>query len=464
MESGTGIELVDESVVVDKAIVGDSVLGIKKEEGEEVLCAQGDVENVRNAVEGLDLSSGTVLESKMSNLGEASGVNSKNSKTSKRPTLNKAATMTRKEKPSLTQSRSFPAKGIRASAISKSVDAYPTQSSAKHSGASRLKGEARVANGTAASVSRRASTGVSTKGVGKTAVSASIRQSTSAALPSSQKPVSTNGTGTCPPPEGFSSADQPQKSNKATVSSTEEDGRSTNSSNVAAGHSRSSGLGFSSRLEERAEKRREFFSKIEEKIHAKEEEKSNMQEKSKESQEAEIKTLRKSLKFKAAPMPSFYKEPPPKVELKKMPTTRAKSPKLGRRKSSGGVASNSLEGGSGVSPRLSREDNKSIKRTTRKSLSNVHSRESVSAKTEREHGKMKQKATVAEGKVEKASANTKEESKIQSLNPPDLEDLIDGESKNISIQDDELLVNAANPPAQDNEMIVNSASPEVLHA
>lgn len=465
MESGTGMGLVDESVVVDKAIVGDSILDTKKEEGEEVLCAQGDAEN---AVQGIDLSSGIVLESKMSNPGEVSGVNSKNSKTFKRPTLNKATTMTRKEKPSLTQSRSFPAKGFRASAISKSVDAYPTQSSAKHSGASRLKGEARLANGTAASVSRRSSTGVSTKGAGKSAGSASIRQSTSASLPSlrqsmSQKPVSTNGTGTCPPPEGFSSADLPQKSSKATVSTTEEDGRSTNSSSVALGHSRSSGLGFSSRLEERAEKRREFFSKIEEKIHAKEEEKSNMQEKSKESQEAEIKTLRKSLKFKAAPMPSFYKEPPPKVELKKMPTTRAKSPKLGRRKSSGGVVNNSLEGGSGVSPRLSREHDKSTKKTTRKSLSNVHSREYVSAKTEGEHGKLKQKATVAEGKVEKASAN-EEESKSQSVNPPDLENLIDGKSKNISTQDDELLVNAANPPAQDNEVIVNSASPEVSHA
>ncbi|CAA3002803.1 Hypothetical predicted protein [Olea europaea subsp. europaea] len=109
------------------------------------------------------------------------------------------------------------------------------------------------------------------------------------------------------------------------------------------------------RCMDRAERRKEFYRKLEEKHKALEQEKLECAARTKEEEAAAIKQLRKSMTYKANPIPSFYREGPPpvKVEFKKMPVTRAKSPNLSRRKSCGDVVKSTPEE-KGISARAPR--------------------------------------------------------------------------------------------------------------
>ncbi|RZB86315.1 Protein WVD2-like 4 isoform B [Glycine soja] len=466
MESENGVAMEDE-----KHVIGETTKENINKEAENSCNSEIQTKNeVSEAV--VKVEGPKSAASKISKLakehGGKGGVASKNNKsaTKDKPNL-KSTTSSQTHRPNLSKSLSLPAKSAGGDGMKKSTNGTLAKPETKHANGAKAEASirrlSRLTNSEVNSKEAKTNTGNSNQ---RTSLASMI------SLKTSESGISTpvNAVTKSLTSEESLPVDQisiPAKTEKPNKE--EDDAHSTTSYDLYTitprsfiSHTprrRSSGSGFSFRLEERAEKRKEFFSKLEEKIQEKEAEKTNQQEKSKENQEAEIKQLRKTMTFKATPMPSFYKEPPPKVELKKIPITRPKSPKLGRHK---GSAVNKSADKSCSSPHGKQQQNDPTKakakgsnkeviskKPIRKIQAKVQSQESAIRKTEKDSVKPTKVNQDA-----KAGTGNNEECHDPSVNNSEYQNDMELESKNELDQNVALVLNSSPPEIVSYEVAV----------
>ncbi|KAL2327326.1 hypothetical protein Fmac_020753 [Flemingia macrophylla] len=444
MESDNGVTMEDEKHVIGETTKESA--NIEAENGSNTeIQTNSEVSEPNVKVEGPK--SATSKNSKLAKEpGGKGGVASKNSKSATKDKPNmKSTTSSQSHRPNLSKSLSFPAKSAGGGGMKKSINGTLVKTETKNVNGARVEASirrsSRMTNSDVNSKDTKTNTGNSNP---RTSVTSLKKTESGMSTPANVVTKSLTSEASLPVDQNSAPA-KTEKPNKE-----DDDAISTTSSHTP--RRRSSGSGFSFRLEERAEKRKEFFSKLEEKIQEKEAEKTNQQEKSKENHEAEIKLLRKTMTFKATPMPSFYKEPPPKIELKKIPTTRPKSPKLGRHK---GSAVNSSEEKSSSNPHGKQQQNDLTKAKVK------GNKEEISKKPIRKTQPKLQPQETAIKKTEKDSVSSAKINQDAKAGAGNNEECHDPPVNNSEYQN-EMELESKDDLAQNGALVLNSSTPEIV--